>query len=136
MSDMSSKDNANQTLAPGRIMVRAKDIVPEIGDQMAYSPWWVRVRRVIANFMAGDPKRARECPNDATNTALPISIDIFEQLQCAQAQMENRGYGSCLQDPVRYCTNVDHLIRRARDEVADAEPHELDLSSDRSDEST
>jgi len=123
-----TKQNAHDPRTPGRLMVRATDIISEIGNQ------WPRIRQIVGKFITGNSQRLPECPDGANKAALPLSIDVFEELQRMKAEMETSGYGRYPQEPVRFRPNVDHSVRRAGDEVEDAEFHEMDQTGDRSDD--
>jgi hypothetical protein len=106
--------NADDPRTPGRIMIRATDILPEIGNKWQ---WWARFRQNVANLITG-ANRLPECPDDASKAMLPINIDVFAELQRTRVEMESRGYGRYPEEPVRYRAIVDG----AGDEVKDRRP--------------
>ena len=116
------------------------DALLETGNQdMVYCGWWAGIRRTVANFFTEKAKRLRASPEDVRKMPLTVTeqIDLVEQLQRMRAEKENRGYGRYPQEPVRVRYLPKHLMRRARDQVEDAELHEPDQSGDQSnDQST
>jgi hypothetical protein len=128
--------------APPFIAVRsttpATDAFLKTGNQdMVYWRYWAGICRTFANFFTDRAKRLHDSPdNGGSKTPLTVTeqINLLEQLQRTSAGMENCGYGSYLQQPVRHRPNIDHLVRRAREDVKDAEFPDLNEPSDQSDD--
>jgi hypothetical protein len=133
-------------------MTKQKSVLPFIGvpapkhateaclktenQDPVYSTLWTSIRRTIATFFAERAKRLHASPDDGSKTPLTVTeqLNLFEQLQRIGPGTGNLRYGSYPQEPVRFRPNVDHLVRRPKEDVNDAEFPEVDGASDQSDD--
>jgi hypothetical protein len=112
------------------ISVPRTDHFMESGNQdMVYRQWLVSVRRIVAKFFTEKSKRSDECADDASKSASMTPLSVHDQLQLLmRVEMEDCRYGP-YQQPVRYRPNVDHLFRRAKEDVREPSDQSDDQST-------
>jgi hypothetical protein len=110
----------------------ATEVCLETGNQDPVSTaLWTSIRRTIATFFAERAERLHASADDGSKAPLTVTeqLNLFEQLQRIGPGTGNLRYGSYPQEPVRVRPNVDHSVRRAKEDV-----RELDETSDQSDD--